>query len=957
MQTGDIFERIRATLADRYDVEGPLGEGGMATVYRARDLRHERPVAIKVLRPELAAAIGPERFQREIHVAAQLQHPNVLPLHDSGEADGLLYYVMPLVEGRTLRDLLTEQGPLPLAQVLRIGRQLADGLASAHSHGVVHRDVKPANILLSEGQAVLADFGLALSTADLSLTEAGSSMGTPLYSSPEQTGGQAADARSDVYSTGCVLHEMVVGTPPFLGRSTTELIAKHRDETPDDVCTQRPDAPASLAALVKRCLDKDPSARFADGAELGAALDIVAVELETGGVRRAARGRLRRLVTLAALLLAILAVFLIRALDEAETQRWIDEQAIPDLETAATERRYEDAFQLAQQVTALDPDHLRLAQLWDTFSGSVDILSEPPGALVTRRPIDAADDAPWIELGTTPVHLRLPHGFHRLRFELPGHIPSEIASHWYYLAGQTTRLAREGEVPDGMVFVPGGTATLNIPGLDHLNDLPLGSVLLDRYEVTNARWKVFMDAGGYADDDWWTDPMPHDGETLSLDEARVLFVDASGQTGPATWFVGDFPDGQDDHPVAGISWFEARAFCRWSGRELPTLYHWNRAAETRLSQMVVPKSNFDGEGLAPVGSYPGVTAFGLSDMAGNVREWCRNATSSGERVILGGGHDDLPYMFLDFFAQDPWDRSPTNGLRTSVDHEPVDASLLGPLDPPFRDFSKESPVSDEVFAVYRSLYDYDPQALRSELLVTDDESPDFRAEKVAYDLPYGERGEAWFYVPKDRPGPFPTVVYFPGSNAIHTDSSDALIRPWFEFMMKAGYAVIHPIYKGTYERGTELDSDYPDETNLYREHVIWWGKDFRRAVDYLESRPECDTTRLAYFGASWGGAMGPLMVAIEPRIKVAVLYVAGMLFQHSAPEVDVLNYVPRVYVPVLMLNGRYDHFFPVETAQQPLYDLLGTPAEDKHWFLTEEGLSVPHEDRVRETLAWFGKYL
>jgi formylglycine-generating enzyme required for sulfatase activity/dienelactone hydrolase len=954
MTTDDIQHRIRSALSDRYEVGEPLGVGGMATVFRARDLRHARDVAIKVLRPELAEAIGPDRFQREIYVAAQLQHPNVLPLHDSGEADGLLYYVMPLVEGRTLADQMRPEG-LPLDDALRLGCEIADGLASAHAAGVVHRDVKPGNILLSGGHAVIADFGLASSDTDPSLSQSGSSLGTPLYMSPEQAAGEDTSSRSDVYSLGCVLQELVTGAPPFSGKTLLELAKKHEQEPPPPLRSLRPDAPLALERLVARCLAKQPSERFADAGELASALAAVKVELDTGEVVQAGARKTRRVVVVAGLLLVALAFFLVRSMSEAEERRWIDEVALPGIEAACDERNWGEAFDLALQVEALVPDHPRLAQLWTRFSGTVLLESDPSGAKVSRRPVDD-DEVAWMPLGTTPVEVRLPHGFHRIRFEKPDHLTTEVAGHWYYLRDQPTRLARAGEVPEGMLLVPGGTATLNIPGLDHLQQ-ELPGVLMDRHEVTNAQWAAFVDAGGYEDESLWTDPLVRDGVELSLAEARAAFIDKSEQLGPATWVAGDIPEGREQHPVTGVSWFEARAYCRWAGRELPTLWHWNRAAETRLSAMVVPKSNFGGVGTLPVGEAPGRTAYGLADMGGNAREWCRNPTAEGERVILGGGWDDRTYMFNDFFAQDPWDRSRTNGLRTSIDFEPVDASLLEPLDVPFRDFSLETPASDEVFAVYRGLFDYDPLPLAAEVLYTDDSADDFRAERVAYDLPYGERTEAWLYLPKKGDGPFPTIVYFPGSNAIHSDSSDGLARPWIQFLMKQGYAVIHPIYKGTYERGTELASDYPDTTTLYRDHVIWWGKDFRRAVDYVESRPECDASRIGYLGASWGGALGPLMCAIEPRIQSAVLYVAGLLFQASAPEVDVFHYVPRVTIPVLMLNGRYDHFFPVDTSQEPLFELLGTPPSDKRYFLTEEGHSVPFEDVVRETLAWYGKTL
>jgi eukaryotic-like serine/threonine-protein kinase len=214
-------DQLQAGLAERYVLERELGRGGMATVYLARDLRHDRPVALKVLHPELAHALGPERFRREVEIAARLQHPHILPVHDSGEAAGQLWYTMPYVEGESLRDRLEREPRLPLGAALEITRQAALALDYAHRHGVVHRDVKPENILLSDGQALVADFGIAKAVGEVGgerLTGTGITVGTPAYMSPEQAGGDShVDGRSDLYSLGCVLYEMLAGEPPFPG--------------------------------------------------------------------------------------------------------------------------------------------------------------------------------------------------------------------------------------------------------------------------------------------------------------------------------------------------------------------------------------------------------------------------------------------------------------------------------------------------------------------------------------------------------------------------------------------------------------------------------------------------------------------------------------------------------------------------------------------------------------------
>src|SRR2546430_4284188 len=227
----DLLARVQAALAGRYTIERELGRGGMATVYLAQDRKHHRQVAIKVLKPELAAALGPERFLREIDTAARLTHPHILPLHDSGEAEGFLFYVMPYVEGESLRDRLSREKQLPLGDALQIAREVADALSYAHSRDVVHRDIKPENILLEAGHAVVSDFGIARAIRAAGgdeLTTTGIAVGTPAYMSPEQASTDARiDGRADIYALGCVLYEMLAGRPPFRGSSAQAVRARH----------------------------------------------------------------------------------------------------------------------------------------------------------------------------------------------------------------------------------------------------------------------------------------------------------------------------------------------------------------------------------------------------------------------------------------------------------------------------------------------------------------------------------------------------------------------------------------------------------------------------------------------------------------------------------------------------------------------------------------------------------
>jgi hypothetical protein len=265
-------ERFAAALAQRYRIEGEIGRGGMATVYLAQDLRHSRQVALKVLDPHLTSGLGPERFLREIRTVAGLSHPHILPLHDSGEADGLLYYVMPYARGETLRARLLREGRLAVGDALQITREIAGALAYAHEHGVVHRDVKPANILLEAGHAMLADFGVARALAEATddrITSTGISPGTPAYMSPEQAAGEPdLDGRSDQYSLACVVYEMLAGQPPFTGAGSRAVIGQHLAALPPSVTLARPEVPKTVAKAIAKALSKSPEDRYASMAEM-----------------------------------------------------------------------------------------------------------------------------------------------------------------------------------------------------------------------------------------------------------------------------------------------------------------------------------------------------------------------------------------------------------------------------------------------------------------------------------------------------------------------------------------------------------------------------------------------------------------------------------------------------------------------------------------------------------------
>ncbi len=640
---------------------------------------------------------------------------------------------------------------------------------------------------------------------------------------------------------------------------------------------------------------------------------------------------------------------------------WDVVAGLEEIERLTNDADFTAAYDIARE---LDPqvgnDSVRTA-MWEMVSRTLTVSSEPAGATVLRRDY-APIDAPWEELGTTPVTVeRYPFGRSRVRLELKGRESIEVALVSGVLAeAGPFQMAPSGSMPEGMIPVQGGEAYLFVPGLEQLPALDIPDYFLGRLEVTNREYEEFVDGGGYDDPACWTHPFEDGGRTLSFEEAMDRFVDRTGRPGPSTWEAGTYPDGTADHPVGGVSWYEAEAYACFRGMSLPTVYHWYWEADPLRGAPAVPLSNFDGEGPAPVGSYGGMTRSGTLDMAGNVREWVRNTDGEG-RFIIGGGSEDPRYAFNDAVTSPPFDRSAANGLRLALypDSTGLEAASAR-IEPEFRDYTVEAPVSDEVFDVYRQLYDYDRTALNAELVSTDTTELWVR-QRLDLDAAYeGPRLTLFVYVPADASGPVQPIMFFPGSGDIYQRDYANLSPGVFDFVIRSGRAFIYPAYLGTWERGTELSSDVQNTSAMYRDHVISWSKDFRRAVDYLATRDDMDMDAVGYLGISWGGAMGPIMVAMDERVRAAVFYVGGLMMQQVQPSADPFNFLPRVTAPTLLFNGRYDSFFPYEASIVPFAEHLGVSGEEKRVVVTDANhfvLSFNRNDSIREALDWFDRWL
>ena len=1028
------------TQLGHYKILSPLGAGGMGEVYLAEDTKLNRRVAIKLLPAgSLESENANRRLLREAQSAAKIDHPNICGILEVSEDNGRNFICMQFVEGETLEARLRRQ-PLDLSESLAIAIQVADALTEAHTRDVIHRDIKPSNIMLTARGVKVMDFGLAKliqqtgaveseAETEALLSSPGALIGTLPYMSPEQVRCEPLDGRSDIFSFGVVLYEMISGQQPFANKSSAATASAILTLEPAPLARFSKEVPAELERIVGKALHKDPNERYQtakdfliDLRHLRGEIDfqqrlerstppgsrgdyslastpptgidtaapvspVTAIDFHKttaevtsasslAGLMKTAKSRNAIIVIGVLILTGLCGWFFWRRANI----RWAQAQ-LPKIEKLAQDGKYYEAYSLAAGAQKYLSDDSTITRLMPTISETISVKTDPAGAQVylKRYDPDGPAEVSRTLIGTTPLSdLRIARGQYILSVEKSGYASTECSisgtilhtGNLVVLPGPINieeKLLPVDQAPDRMVFVPGGPYRLDGWARPTEAQASLNDYFIDKYEVSNQEYKEFITGGGYLKKQYWQHPFMKNGKPITWEDALKEFKDRTGLPGPRDWSNQNFPDGKADFPVSNISWYEAAAYAAFRGKQLPTIFQWEKAARNGNSSALANsmpwgffypgeslqrRANFNINGTLPVTSSEfGMSPFGSYNMAGNVSEWCLNELSNGYPAT-GGAWGQPSYTFAEYADYPGLYSSDKVGFRC-VRNSPGATGDQGGMHIEIKDEIPNYPPSSEAdFAGWKKAYDYNKTPLDPQV-VDVKETAEWTRERITFNGADGQRAIAYLYLPKNYPRPLQVIHVVPASDVAGglrslPDSMEDRIAP----LIKSGRAAFGVVINGYSERLRPQGYVPPDPAKVeYRERSVNWITDVRRGLDYLETRKEIDPTKIAFFGPSAGARIGLILAAVETRYRAVILMGGGVSKRDSQTiaEANPINFAPHIRGPKLMVNGRFDEDTPFKTQGEPLFKLLGEP---KRSIVFDGGHIPPLEFLVTTMNGW-----
>jgi len=507
------------------------------------------------------------------------------------------------------------------------------------------------------------------------------------------------------------------------------------------------------------------------------------------------------------------------------------------------------------------------------------------------------------------------------------------------------------------------------PGIFFGRNISWDAFGISRFEVSNIEFKEFVDQGGYENPEYWDFPIVIKGKEYTYKNTIRKFTDKFGKFGPANWRYGQYPKGEENYPVSNISWFEASAFAKFKGLKLPNVFQWLHAANLHgFNGMILPKLekvNLNSDKLVDVLYKPDSLKL-LPNIAGNVREWVTNPDSDFNYSALGGSYNDPTYSFNSYYSLSPFVRTSENGFRlvkSFSEKDKAQDNLTIKYDKNYiRDFEKEKDVSDEIFQYYKSQFEFEDYPM--EVLLEDLAAPErgYNIERFEMDTPYKSDERLFgFIIYKSRfKNNLKPIINYPTAGGLFDRTTDYLKKYSIrdnKFLLDEGYAVILPVYHSTYSRKRTIDSWWPNKSEEYKQSVLKIGKDFKRVIDYIETRKEFDISKLSYQGYSWGSVSSNYLLAIDDRVKSAAIFVGGLMLQKSKKEIEPHIYLRRIKIPILHVVGKLDGVFDYEKSFRPWNKLVGTPEKDKKIVILENiGHGLPKDTIIKYQLQLLKKY-